>query len=53
VTIPVHNLGLPDRYVEHGEHSALLSQCGLDARGIEASISKWLDHSDTQPRIAK
>lgn len=53
VSIPVHNLGLPDRYVEHGEHSELLSQCGLDATGIESSVQNWLEHSGTQPRIAK
>jgi 1-deoxy-D-xylulose-5-phosphate synthase len=53
VTIPVHNLGLPDRYVEHGEHMALLSQCGLDATGIETSITHWLEHNAAQPRIAK
>jgi len=53
VTIPVLNLGLPDRYVEHGSHTALLSQCGLDAKGIETSITQWLDHASTQTRIAK
>ena len=53
VTVPVHNLGLPDRYVEHGEHGALLSQCGLDAKGIETSISNWLKQADKQTRVAK
>ncbi|NOX76037.1 MAG: 1-deoxy-D-xylulose-5-phosphate synthase [Gammaproteobacteria bacterium] len=32
------NLGLPDRFVEHGGHSELLALCGLDAAGIQASI---------------
>lgn len=32
------NLGLPDRFVEHGSTSQLLAECGLDASGIEASI---------------
>jgi len=53
VTLPVHNLGLPDRFVEHGEHSALLSQCGLDAKGIETSITNWLNQISSQNRIAK
>lgn len=53
VTIPVHNLGLPDRYVEHGEHAALLSQCGLDATGIETNITNWLEQTSTHARIAK
>ncbi|OGI47794.1 MAG: 1-deoxy-D-xylulose-5-phosphate synthase [Candidatus Muproteobacteria bacterium RBG_16_65_34] len=32
------NLGLPDRFVEHGEPTALLKECGLDAAGIRRSI---------------
>ncbi|MFO1320063.1 MAG: 1-deoxy-D-xylulose-5-phosphate synthase [Burkholderiales bacterium] len=31
-------LGLPDRFVEHGDHGLLLKQCGLDADGIAASV---------------
>jgi 1-deoxy-D-xylulose-5-phosphate synthase len=31
-------LGLPDRFVDHGDHALLLAQCGLNAEGIEASI---------------
>ena len=38
LTVPVLNLGLPDRFVEHGDPAKLLSLCGLDAAGIEASI---------------
>ncbi len=53
VTIAIHNLGLPDYFVEHGEHSALLAQCGLDAIGIENTINTLLAQPDTQARIAK
>jgi 1-deoxy-D-xylulose-5-phosphate synthase len=35
---PLLMLGLPDRYVEHGDPALLLAQCGLDAAGIERSI---------------
>ncbi len=35
---PVLNLGLPDRFVEHGDPQRLLASCGLDAAGIEQSI---------------
>ena len=41
-TIPVLQLGLPDTFVEHGTHAELLAQCGLDAKGIEASIHQRL-----------
>jgi 1-deoxy-D-xylulose-5-phosphate synthase len=35
---PLLNLGLPDRFVDHGEQMALLKLEGLDATGIEQSI---------------
>lgn len=35
-------LGLPDQYVEHGDHAKLLAECGLDAQGILTSILKRL-----------
>jgi 1-deoxy-D-xylulose-5-phosphate synthase len=38
VQVPVLQLGLPDRFVEHGDPAKLLSMCGLDAAGIEKSI---------------
>ncbi len=33
------NLGLPDRYIEHGNREDLLASCGLDAAGIIASAT--------------
>lgn len=35
---PLFILGLPDRFVDHGDPALLLAQCGLDAAGIEKSI---------------
>ena len=37
---PVLVLGLPDEFIEHGDPTALLAMCGLDAVGIEQSILK-------------
>ncbi len=35
-------LGLPDRFIDHGDHAQLLALQGLDASGIEASIrQRW------------
>ena len=39
---PVLQLGLPDRFIEHGSPEKLLAECGLDAVGIAASIEKIL-----------
>ncbi|MBS1154845.1 MAG: 1-deoxy-D-xylulose-5-phosphate synthase [Proteobacteria bacterium] len=35
---PVLQLGLPDRFVDHGEQAELWAECGLDAAGIEVAI---------------
>ena len=38
ITVPILHLGLPDRFVDHGDTATLLAECGLDAAGIGASI---------------
>ena len=40
VQIPVLQLGLPDRYIEHGDPVRLMHECGLDAEGIEQSVRR-------------
>jgi len=44
---PVLNLGLPDRFIEHGETATLLAQCGLDAEGIVRAVTKHLSELAT------
>lgn len=39
---PLLQLGLPDRFIEHGVHEVMLAACGLDAAGIRAAIEKRL-----------
>ena len=36
--LPVLSLGLPDRFIEHGDPVKLMAMHGLDAAGIEASV---------------
>jgi len=38
ITVPMLHLGLPDRFIDHGDPTFLLAQAGLDAKGIAASI---------------
>lgn len=38
LTNPVMLLGLPDAFIEHGDPVKMLSECGLDAAGIVASV---------------
>jgi 1-deoxy-D-xylulose-5-phosphate synthase len=39
VAVPMLHLGLPDRFLDHGEPAVLLAEAGLDAKGIAASIN--------------
>ncbi|MDO8933610.1 MAG: transketolase C-terminal domain-containing protein, partial [Rhodocyclaceae bacterium] len=38
---PLLRLGLPDRFVDHGDQALLLAELGLDAKGIAESIRKF------------
>jgi 1-deoxy-D-xylulose-5-phosphate synthase len=42
IVIPLLQLGLPDRFIEQGEHSQMLADCGLDAKGLVSSIKNKL-----------
>ncbi|OWW20548.1 1-deoxy-D-xylulose-5-phosphate synthase [Noviherbaspirillum denitrificans] len=46
---PVLHLGLPDRFIDHGDAAHLLAGVGLDAKGIAASIRKRFDKGE--PRL--
>lgn len=35
-------LGLPDQFIEHGNHETMLAECGLDSIGISAAIEKLI-----------
>jgi 1-deoxy-D-xylulose-5-phosphate synthase len=50
LAVPVLALGLPDRFVEHGEHQELLADCGLDAAGIARAIRERLNESQSGRR---
>ena len=42
LTNRVIQLGLPDHYIEHGDHAQMLRDCGLDAAGIISSVKHAL-----------
>jgi 1-deoxy-D-xylulose-5-phosphate synthase len=44
VAKPLLQLGLPDRFIEHGDPGKLLALQGLDAGGIEASVQARFAH---------
>lgn len=47
---PLLRLGLPDKFIEHGDSATLLAQLGLDARGIAASVNQTLSGRLNKPR---
>jgi len=40
ISKPLLILGLPDKFIDHGDASQLLAACGLDSKGIIASIQQ-------------
>jgi len=38
IVCPILHLGLPDRFIDHGDQAGLLAEVGLSAEGISASI---------------
>ncbi len=50
IETPVLVLGLPDRFVEHGDPAKLMAMCGLDATGIEQQIVRRFG---TQPALVR
>jgi 1-deoxy-D-xylulose-5-phosphate synthase len=41
IVIPVRHIGLPDRFVEQGERTELLAECGLDQEGVLQQLVDW------------
>ncbi len=39
ITLPVLNLGIPDRFISHSNRALQLAECGIDAAGIETAIA--------------
>jgi len=41
LSLPVLQLGIPDRFIAHGSREGCLAAAGLDAAGLRASIERW------------
>jgi 1-deoxy-D-xylulose-5-phosphate synthase len=39
--LPLLQLGIPDRFIEHGSREGCLAAAGLDVAGLGASIERW------------
>src|SRR5712664_4103546 len=41
VQSPLHHIGIPDRFIEHGSRDTCLAAAGLDHAGLTASVEQW------------
>ena len=48
---PIHHIGIPDRFIEHGSREDCLVMAGLDAVGLERAVMRlWAAHNPRGPR---
>ena len=52
IEIPTLVLGLPDKFIDHGDPAYLLSLCGLDAAGIERSVRERFQLAEQSVKVA-
>ena len=50
VQLPLHHIGIPDRFIEHGSRETCLAAAGLDLAGLTANVEHWWTEQ-TQERI--
>ena len=41
VQLPLLNIGIPDRFIEHGSRETCLAAAGLDLAGLTAAVERW------------
>jgi len=39
--LPLLQIGIPDRFIEHGSRDSCLAAAGLDAASLNATIEHW------------
>jgi 1-deoxy-D-xylulose-5-phosphate synthase len=45
----VHHIGIPDRFIEHGSREDCLAMAGIDAAGLDRTITRlWAAHLPTK-----
>jgi 1-deoxy-D-xylulose-5-phosphate synthase len=50
IEVPVRNIGVPPRFLDHGKRGEVLVECGLTAQDISRSIVETMAHrTDADP----
>ena len=47
----IKTIGLPDRFIEHGDRDILLDRCGLSVDRIKETIISYVTHRDRQGKM--
>jgi len=51
-TTPIHIIGLPDEFIEHGDRNELLASCQLDETGLREQISNAVNAEPNLRQLA-
>jgi len=41
LSLPLLQIGIPDRFIEHGSRDSCLAAAGLDAQSLSATVERW------------
>jgi 1-deoxy-D-xylulose-5-phosphate synthase len=41
--LPLHHIGIPDKFIEHGSRDTCLASARLDLTGLTANVEGWWD----------
>jgi 1-deoxy-D-xylulose-5-phosphate synthase len=41
LSLPLLQIGIPDRFIEHGSRDSCLAAAGLDAQSLNATVERW------------
>ena len=53
IMVPLHSLGIPDRFIEHGSREECLAMAGLDTPGLLAATDHWWTALTASPARAR
>jgi 1-deoxy-D-xylulose-5-phosphate synthase len=53
ITLPMHHIGIPDRFIEHGSRDDCLEAAGLHAAGLGQQIHAWWSSQAPTQLMAK
>jgi 1-deoxy-D-xylulose-5-phosphate synthase len=52
IVMPLHHVGIPDRFIEHGSREDCLAMAGIDVAGIERQVTQlWAAHQPKRPAV--